>query len=33
LDPAYLAQPFWTSTHFKKQRDATGWKPAPCTAR
>jgi hypothetical protein len=33
LDPAYLAQPFWTSTHFKKQRDATGWKPTPCTAR
>ena len=33
VDPAYLAQPFWTSTHFKKQRDATGWKPTPCTAR
>jgi hypothetical protein len=33
LDPAYLAQPFWTSTHFKKQRDATGWKPTPCTAQ
>jgi hypothetical protein len=33
LDPAYLVQPFWTSTHFKKQRDATGWKPTPCTAR
>ena len=24
VDPTYLAQPFWTSTHFKKQRDATG---------
>ena len=33
VDPAYLTQPFWTSTHFKKQRDATGWKPTPCTAR
>jgi hypothetical protein len=33
LDPTYLAQPFWTSTHFKKQRDATGWKPTLCTAR
>ena len=33
VDPTYLAQPFWTSTHFKKQRDATGWKPTPCTAR
>jgi hypothetical protein len=33
VDPAYLAQPFWTSTHFKKQRDATGWKPTPCMAR
>jgi len=33
VDPTYLAQPFWTSTHFKKQRDATGWKPTMCTAR
>ena len=33
VDPAYLSQPFWTSTHFKKQRDATGWNPTPCTAR
>ena len=23
-DPTYLATPFWTSTHFKKQRDASG---------
>ena len=30
VDPTYLAQPFWTSTHFKHQRDATGWKPTPC---
>ena len=33
VDPTYLAQPFWTSTHFKKQTDATGWNPTPCSAR
>jgi hypothetical protein len=33
VDPMYLAQPFWTSTHFKKQRDAAGWKPTLCTVR
>ena len=32
-DPTYLAQPFWTSTHFKRQPDATGWKPTPCSAQ
>jgi hypothetical protein len=32
-DPTYLTQPFITSTHFKKQADATGWNPTPCTAR
>jgi hypothetical protein len=32
-DPAYLVTPFWTSTHFKKQRDAAGWNPRPCAAR
>ena len=32
-DPAYLAQPFWTSTHFKKQNDASGWNPTPCSSR
>jgi hypothetical protein len=32
-DPVYLAQEFVTSTHFKKQADATGWNPQPCTAR
>ena len=32
-DPVNLAEPFWTSTHFKKQNDATGWNPTPCTAR
>src|ERR1700733_8520893 len=32
-DPAYLMQPYLTSTHFKKQSDASGWNPSPCTAR
>jgi len=32
-DPQYLAQPFQTSTHFKKQADASGWDPTPCTTR
>jgi hypothetical protein len=29
----YLTTPFWTSTHFKKQPDAAGWNPRPCSAR
>lgn len=33
VDPEYLTQPFWTSTHFKKQNDATGWNPTPCASR
>jgi hypothetical protein len=33
VDPTYLAAPFWTSTHFKKQNDASGWNPRPCSAR
>jgi len=33
VDPAYLSQPYWTSTHFKKQNDASGWNPTPCTSR
>ena len=33
VDPTYLAQPFWTSSHFKKQNDASGWKPTTCSAR
>jgi hypothetical protein len=33
VDPTFLAQPFWTSTHFKKQADAAGWNPTPCSAR
>lgn len=31
-DPMYLITPFWTSTHFKKQKDAAGWNPTPCSA-
>ena len=33
VDPAYLSQPFWTSTHFKKQSDGSGWNPTPCSAK
>jgi hypothetical protein len=29
-DPAYLSQPMWTASHFKKQRDASGFKPVAC---
>ncbi len=32
-DPQYLAQPFVTSTHFKKEPDASKWSPSPCSAR
>ena len=32
-DPTYLNQEFITSTHFRKQADASGWNPQPCTAR
>jgi len=32
-DPTYLTAPFWTSTHFKKQNDATGWSPTPCSVK
>jgi hypothetical protein len=32
-DPQYLTQSFVTSTHFKKQADATGWNPEPCSAK
>jgi hypothetical protein len=30
VDPAYLSQPFWTSTHFRRLENATGWNPTPC---
>ena len=32
-DPKYLAQPFVTSTHFKRQADAAGWNPSACEAK
>ena len=32
-DPTYLATPFWTSTHFKRQTDASGWNPTACAAK
>jgi hypothetical protein len=33
VDPEYLATPYWTSTQFKRQTDASGWSPTPCAAR
>jgi hypothetical protein len=32
-DPTYLTAPFWTSTHFKKQNDSTGWNPSACSSK
>jgi len=32
-DPKYLQQDFITSTHFKKEPDASKWFPSPCKAR
>ncbi len=29
-DPQYLAQPFITSSNFKKEADGSKWSPAPC---
>ena len=31
-DPEYLTQPFVTSSHFLRQKDASGWDPTPCRA-
>ena len=31
-DPDYLTQPFIVSTQFRKQADARGWDPTPCSA-
>jgi hypothetical protein len=31
-DPDYLTQPFIVSTQFRKQADARGWEPTPCSA-
>jgi len=30
-DPKYLEQPFFTSTHFKLERDGAKWNPSPCS--
>jgi hypothetical protein len=32
-DSRYLAQPFVTSSHFKREPDASKWAPAPCDKR
>ncbi len=32
-DPTYLSQPYLTVAHYKKQADATGWNPTPCSTR
>jgi hypothetical protein len=32
-DAAYLSQPMWTAVHFKKQRDASGFKPVACSGK
>jgi hypothetical protein len=29
-DPAYLGQPFITSSNFKKEADDSKWNPTPC---
>jgi hypothetical protein len=29
-DPEYLAQPFITSSHFRRERDGSKWAPHPC---
>lgn len=32
-DPIYLAQPFLSAAHYKKQADTSGWNPTACAAR
>lgn len=32
-DPVYLVAPYQTTTHFRKQSDASGWSPSECTSR
>jgi hypothetical protein len=32
-DPQYLNGPYVRSVQFKRQKDATGWNPTPCSAR
>jgi hypothetical protein len=33
VDPMYLARRHQRSSHFRKQADAAGWDPQPCSAR
>jgi hypothetical protein len=32
-DPAYLLQPWVRTSQFKKQADAKGWSPTPCSVK
>jgi len=32
-DPPYLAQPYVKTYQLKKQPDASGWNPSPCSAK
>ena len=32
-DPTYLQQPWVRTSQFRKQPDAKGWNPTPCSAR
>jgi hypothetical protein len=32
-DPVYLQRQYIVVSHFKKQSDASGWDPTPCSAR
>jgi hypothetical protein len=32
-DPLYLGEPWVTTSHFKKEPDASKWSPTPCRAR
>jgi hypothetical protein len=32
-DPTYLTMPYYTSSNFRKQANATGWNPSPCASR
>lgn len=32
-DPVYLNRKYIVAAHFKKQADASGWDPSPCSAR
>ena len=33
VDAEYLATPFWTSQQFKRESNASGWNPTPCSAK